>query len=309
MEPSVVDDVSDAGQAAAIGSTPRREQAKSTITKTTVTPALEPAASEAESRESIIHRLRSQRRGTTPPSEPFAGTGALRVCLSVMLGLICLLNVAGSILMLLLWQQNRASGVLTSQVERTWDFFDVLREIERWVALTAIPVAVAWAVLAAINIRRATGKRPSPIIAGLSIVIGSVGVWVAGDQIIGATDSWSRQALGWLAQAGCIVVPFIVLENLADDADAQHRPLRSTVILAVGYVALLQFLAGLSTVDQTSGADQWGRLGAYLMIGAMVLVLGSLSANEAGRSIEEGTDHRFHLRHRFGESLLAQAEQ
>jgi hypothetical protein len=36
-------------------------------------------------------------------------------------------------------------------------------------------------------------------------------------------------------------------------------------------------------------------------------VLGALSANEAARSIEEGTTHRYELRHRFGESLLAQA--
>jgi hypothetical protein len=36
-------------------------------------------------------------------------------------------------------------------------------------------------------------------------------------------------------------------------------------------------------------------------------VLGTLSANEAARAIEEGTEHRYQLRHRFGESLLAQA--
>jgi hypothetical protein len=45
------------------------------------------------------------------------------------------------------------------------------------------------------------------------------------------------------------------------------------------------------------------------VIGALLQVLGSLSANEAARAIEDGTEHRFRLRQRFGESLLAQAER
>ena len=297
-------------QGTAMGSTPRREQAKATITRTTVTPVLEPGEAGTESRQSIIDKLRSPRRSEmAPPREPFTGTSALRLCLSIILGVICLLSVAGSILMLLLWQQNRASGVLTSQVDRTWDIFDTVREVERWVAIAAIPVAAAWAVLAAINVRRATGKRPNPVFAGPSMLVGTAGAWFAGDQIVGDSDEWKRQVGGWLVQGVLIAVPFLVLERMADDAEARHRPLRSTVVIAIGYVALLEFLGGLSTVDQTSGADEWGRLGAYLMIGGLVLVLGSLSANEAARSIEEGTDHRFQLRRRFGESLLAQAER
>ena len=38
-----------------------------------------------------------------------------------------------------------------------------------------------------------------------------------------------------------------------------------------------------------------------------MMVLGTLAANEAARAIEEATDHRYELRHRFGEALLAQA--
>jgi hypothetical protein len=63
----------------------------------------------------------------------------------------------------------------------------------------------------------------------------------------------------------------------------------------------------LSTIDPAEAQDEWGRLGAYLLIGALLLVLGSLSANEAARAIEDGTQHRYQLRSRFSESLLAQA--
>ena len=44
-----------------------------------------------------------------------------------------------------------------------------------------------------------------------------------------------------------------------------------------------------------------------IVIGGLIQVLGTLSANEAARAIEEGTEHRYQLRHRFGEALLAQA--
>jgi hypothetical protein len=75
------------------------------------------------------------------------------------------------------------------------------------------------------------------------------------------------------------------------------------------YLAQMQFLGGVSTVEQTADPTEWGRLGAYLVIGALLQVLGSLAANEAARAIEDGTGHRFRLRQRFGESLLAQAER
>ncbi len=53
----------------------------------------------------------------------------------------------------------------------------------------------------------------------------------------------------------------------------------------------------------------WGKLAAYLLIGGLIQVLGTLAANEAARAIEEGTQHRYDLRHRFGETLLAQAQR
>jgi hypothetical protein len=104
-----------------------------------------------------------------------------------------------------------------------------------------------------------------------------------------------------------LAVPLLALMRVAQASEARNQPLRAAFVVAAAYLAQLQFLGGISTIDQGSPAADWGRLGAYLIIGALILVLGALSTNEAARAIEEGTDHRYQLRNRFGESLLAQA--
>ena len=224
--------------------------------------------------------------------------------MATLLAVLCLLTAAGAILVLLLWQQDRASGVLTSQLNRTWDLFEVLREVERWFAFAVIPVAVAWTALAAINVRRATGLRRDPILAAISIPIGALGAWAVGDQVIAESSDWVGESAGFVLQAVIIAIPLLALERLAQAAAARQRPLRATYIMTLVFLAHMQFLGGLSTIDQTSGPDLWARLGAYLVIGALLLVVASLSANEAARAIEEATDQRYVLRHKFGESLL-----
>ncbi len=231
----------------------------------------------------------------------------LRLAISVLLSVACLLTVGGSILVLLLWQQNRASGVLLSQLDRTWELFDVLRQTERVVAYGLVPVGVAWIALSAVNVYRATGKRRDPIVAAASLPIGLLGVWFIGAQMVSESDDWVGKGSGFVLQAVLLAVPLLALERVAEAGDARHGPLRASYMIAVVYLAQMQFLGGLSTVDQASAADQWGKLGAYLLIGGLIQVLGTLALNEAARAIEEGTENRFQLRQRFGESLLAQA--
>ena len=245
----------------------------------------------------------------TSAREPLAGPEILRRVMSVLLALLCLVTVAGAILMLLLWQQDRDAGVLTSQLDRTWDLFDTLREIERWVAFGVVPVATAWIALATVNVRRATGQRRNPAVAALSLPVGLAGVWLMGDQVIGRSDDWLGQAAGFVLQAVFLAVPWLALERVAVSAEARRGAMRSTYAIAAVYLAQMQFLAGVSTVEETADRTEWGRLGAYLVIGALLQVLGALSANEAARAVEDGTEHRFRLRQRFGESLLAQAER
>lgn len=295
------------------GSTERKDDARRSVTKTTITPApgtdvADPAETEeGGSRFGRLHRPTHGRLAAA--REPYPGAGAIRTLMTLMLAALCLLTVGGAILILLLWQQNREAGVLTSQLDRTWDLFDTLGRIERWIAFAVVPVAAAWIVLATINVRRATGQRRNPIIAGLSLVVGLAGVWFIGDQIVAGSDDWLGKSAGFVLQAIFLAIPLLALERIAGSAEARHGPLRAAYVIGVVYLAELQFLGGLSTVDQSAGADEWGRLGAYMVIGALLQVLGTLSANEAARAIEDGTQHRFELRNRFGESLLAQAER
>jgi len=295
------------------GSTARRDRAKESITKTTITPAPGTADTPPSPEPTRTVRDRLQRGAShgqlAAAREPFAGTSVLRIVMAVLLAVLCLITIGGAILMLLLWQQDRDAGVLTSQLDRTWDLFDDLRTVERWVAFAVVPVAVAWIALATVNVRRATGQRRNPVITALSLPVGLAGVWVIGDRIVAESDDWLGQAAGYVLQAVFLAIPLLALERLAASAEARRGALRSTYVFGAVYLAQMQFLGGVSTVDETTDSSEWGRLGAYLVIGALLQVLGSLAANEAARAIEAGTEHRFRLRQRFGESLLAQAER
>ncbi len=293
------------------GSTARVEQARATITKTTIRPAPGTETPEVEvPQRSLLARLRDRRTSSgelAPAEEPIAAGAKLRMATACMLSALCLLTVGGAVLILLLWQQDRASGVLTTQLQRTWDLFDTLRIVERWLAFAVLPVATLWIAVAAFNVRRATGIRRNPIVAAISLPIGVLGAWLIGREIVAEADDWVGRASGFVLQVVFLAIPLLALLRIAQAADARSRPLRVTYVVAVVYLAQLQFLGGLSNIDQSSPADDWARLGSYLIIGGLIQVLGALSANEAARSIEEGTESRFQLRNRFGESLLAQA--
>lgn len=290
-----------------VGATPRQKAARDTITRTTVTPApgTEVADESASGKRQLFGRRSHGELSTAEP--PFRVVSMLRLATSVVLSTLSLLTVGGAILVLLLWQQDRASGVLASQLERTWELFDLLRQVERIVAFAAVPVVMAWILVATVNVRRATGERRNPVVAALSVPAAAFGVWYIGKEIVAQSDDWFGRSAGAVLQVIFLAIPLLAVLRVAYAAEARNRPLRVAFIVSVAFIGALQFLGGLSTVDQTSGPDDWGRLGAYLVIMALIQVLGTLSVNEAARAVEEGTDHRFQLRQRFGESVLSQA--
>ena len=282
--------------------TQRVADARATITQV-------PVKSRDDSRWArLLDRVRGVHRGDRAPAqEPLGGAPQLRLVMSFMLSALCLLTVGGAILLLLLWRQSRDAGLLTTQLDRTWDLLDAMQQIERWVAFGLVPVAMAWIALAAVNVGRATGQQRNPVAAALSLPVALAGVWLVGREMVAESDDVVTQGAGWVLQFAILALPVVFLERIAAAAEARHRPLRATYLIAGAYLAQLQFLGGLSTIDPADAQDEWGRVGAYLLIGALVQVLGSLSANEAARAIEDGTQHRYQLRSRFSESLLAQA--
>jgi len=295
------------------GSTPRRDEARATITKTTISPAPgTEVPDEQPPRRSpfdLFHNRGPDTDELAPPEEPLAAGVKLRILTAVLLSILCLLTFAGAVLILLLWQQDRASGVLTTQLERTWNLFDGLRIVERWLAFAVLPVASLWIAVATVNVRLATGIRRNPVVAALSLPVGVLGAWYVGGELVAEADDWIGRGSGFLLQAVFLAAPLLALLRIAQAADSRTRALRVTYVVSVVYVGQLQFLGGLSNVDQSSPAEEWARLGSYLVIGGLIQVLGALSANEAARAIEDGTVNRFQLRSRFGESLLAQAER
>ncbi len=241
------------------------------------------------------------------PQAPLAGTSVLRTILTSMLSLLCLLTVGGAILLLLLWQQERDTGVLSTQLDRTWELFGLLRTAERWLAFAVVPVAMAWIFFAVLNVRRASGRRPNPVIAMLSLPAGLGGAWYVGRELIDTSDDVATTAAAFVLQSVFILVPLVILLRVAVAAEARHAPMRAAAFLGIALMGIIQFLGALSTVDENSGSGEWGLLGAYMIIAALTQVLGVLAANEGARAIEEGTEHRYQLRSRFGESVLAQA--
>jgi hypothetical protein len=279
------------------------------ITRTTITPA--PGSGSAPAQAATRRQLRDdapkpKRDELTSAKEPFKGPDVMRVVITTLLGALTMFTVGGAILMLLLWQQNRDAGVLTAQLNRTWDLFETLRKIERIVAFCVIPVAVAWIALATINVRRATGLRRNAVVAAGSLPAALFGIWIVGSQVVAESGDWVGKSAGVALQGVLATIPLLAIERVAEAAESRRQPLRATFLISIAYLALLQGLGALSTIDKTTDAERWGHLGAYLVIGALIQALGALSANEAMRALQVGTEHRYMLRHKFGESLLNQ---
>lgn len=265
-----------------------------------------PSAESTPAPPPVRARLRRSAGERPPAKAPIRGVHLLRVLIALLVSAMCLLTVGGAVLVLLLWQQDRAASVLTSQLERTWDLFDSLRAIERIVAFAAIPVGMAWIGLVTLNVRRATGQRHNPIIAACSLPVGVLGAWIIGRELVEPASDFIGRGSGFVLQAVFLAIPLLALLRVAHAAEARHRPMRAAYVVAVASLGALQFVGGLSTIDRTTPAEDWSRVGAYLVIMALFQILGALTVTEGARAIEDGATSRYELRHRFGESLLSQ---
>jgi len=272
-------------------------------------PLGEPIRTEQEEAQRRSLRDRLARSVDAASRPPYAVVAHVRLVLAMLLSALCLLTAAGSLLLLMAWRQERTSGLLASQTERLWDVWDYLANIERYVALAAAPVAVVWFAVAALNVCRSTGRRRNPIVAALSVAVAVGGTWFVGRELVGPgldERDWVGIVGGIALQAVFLALPLLAFERLADAAEARHRPGRVAFVMSLGFVVVLQVSGALSTIDRTTELSGWGREGALVLIAALIQILAALAFTEAGRALEEGTQHRYELRHRFGESVLTQ---
>jgi len=241
---------------------------------------------------------------------PFGVAGVARAILSVLMGGLCMLTAAGALLLLMAWRQDQEVGLLVSQTERMWDVWDALATAERYVGMAAAGVAAVWAAVAALNVRRATGRRRSLLLAAASFPAGIAGAWLVGKEIVATAldnDDWFGVGGGFVLQAVMVAIPLLVLEGLADASQSRHRPARVAFVMTMGYLVIMQVSGALSSIDRTTEIDGWGRTGALVLVAALVQIVAALALSEAGRALEEATQNRYELRHRFGESILLQA--
>jgi preprotein translocase subunit SecG len=278
------------------------------LSRTTITPASGTVVEEAKPRRVRQRRLDPPARPDLSTARaPFPGARLLRIGAAGAVFVLSLVTVAGAVLILLLWQQHRDAGVLTTQVDRAWELFGHLRTIERYLAFATIALGAGWVGMATINTRRATGHRRNPAVAVAGLLLAIAGIWFVGSEFVAPAEDWIGTAVGIAFQAVFVVLALLSLERVAEAAEARRRPLRATAIIAIVYLVHLEGLGGVSNIERTDDSSEWAMLGIYLVIGALIQALGALAVNEAARSIEEATQHRFELRNRFGESLLAQA--
>jgi hypothetical protein len=242
-----------------------------------------------------------------PAKPPLSGSSQLRAALTLGLWLLVLATLSGGVLLLMLWQQDRSVGVLTVQVQRVWDLLQVVRRAETVIAAATVLVAMAWIVLATLNVCRVSARRRYPVVVALTLPAALANVWIIGDMIVAESESVRGEIAGMALQALVLAVPLVSLEYVANAVGARRNPFRASYVLGVALVVHLQVLAGLSTVDDLSDPERWGLLAAHLILGALLQVLFALAVIEGCRSFDEAADHRYSARRSFAETVLTDA--
>ena len=160
--------------------------------------------------------------------------------------------------------------------------------------MVTIALVTIWTFVAVLNVRLATGRRRNPLLAAAAWPAACYGVWMLAERL--SEDPSAAAIVGSLAaQAAVLYVPFFLLERAADSAGARRTPLRMTYVYAV---VLLVYSKGLVTLSDTSDTVtnfEIGRLAAYLGLGAIVLLLSTLTVTEACRSIGNAAEYESQL--------------
>ena len=239
----------------------------------------------------------SDRRGAKPRLVDDArevrlvpGVAVLRVALVTLLAGQALLSVVGATVMLMFWMESEDGNLTPGQRDRAWDALDALHQASRALALAIIAFAMLWTFVAVLNARRASGRRPNPLLASLAWPAAAVGTWMIADRFV-VDQSNGRVVIGFVLQAVVLAVPFRLLERGASAVGARCTPLRITYAFGVVLLVHVQGLGGLSTIERTTATDRFGHLAGYLALGALVQLMSTMAVTDGCRSLSDAAEH------------------
>ncbi len=216
------------------------------------------------------------------------GVDLLRLCIVTLLAGLALLTMVGSAISLQFWSESDDGLLLPGQRMRAWDALEVLQTAARVVAFGLVALVTVWTFVAVFNARLASGRRRNPILAAVAWPAAAVGLWIVADRFV-ADQPAGRMVVGFAAQAAILFVPFYLLERSADAVEARRTPIGITYIIGVVLLVYLQAVGSLSTIQQ-SAETNFGRLAAYLGIGALIQLLSTLAVTEACRTLDAATE-------------------
>jgi hypothetical protein len=253
----------------------------------------------AHQRPSLRFYLRS---GFVPPSgfaaalddhEPRSavqlvpGPRLLRLLGVTALAGIALLSLVGGLVMVLFWREADAASLLPSQVDRAWRVVTRFREIERVVVLIALVLATLWALVVSVNARIVGRTKVSPLPAPLSIPLAALGVWIVGRSMVVPGESPTAVIVGLALQGAIVALPFLLLERVAESVGGRLTPLRIAYLCAVLLLVDIEGLGGLATIDAVADRERFGQMAGYLLLSALLLLLTTVAATDACRSLDD----------------------
>jgi hypothetical protein len=216
------------------------------------------------------------------------GADLLRLCMVTLLAGLALLTMVGSAISVLFWNESNDGVLLPGQRMRAWDALDVLQTAARVVGLGLVVLVTIWTFVAVCNARLASGRRRNPVVAAAAWPAAAIGMWIVADRLV-ADQPAGVMVVGFSVQAAILYVPFFLLERSADAVGARRTPIGITYIIGVVLLVYLQAIGSLSTI-QESAETNFGRLAAYLGIGALIQLLSTLAVTEACRTLEAATE-------------------
>ncbi|BAN03629.1 hypothetical protein [Ilumatobacter coccineus] len=218
------------------------------------------------------------------------GTDVLRLAVVTSVAALALLSIVGAIIMFLFWREASNGVLLQSQQDRAWDTLASLQRVERSIAALLLVVVTIWAFVSVMNVRLATGRRRNPILAAIAWPAAAFGIWRVAERI-GDDERIGAVVTGFVLQALILLVPFFLLERAAVAVAASRQPIRFAYGIAVILLVHTQGLVGLSTLDNGSTSDEFGRLAGYLALAALIQLVGTLAITESSHLVAGGARH------------------